>query len=115
MRKFTIESAEDILPEIKRFTAAAATAMEELVHRMRDLAEDDPDLHELDARGRRIAGEWFEAIKGRGAEPKGLWLVDFDSGDGYLCWQYPEESIEFFHSYEAGFAGREPIPSAMLH
>ena len=45
-----------------------------------------------------------------GVEVKGLWLADFDSGDGYYyCWQLGEDDIEHFHRYETGFAGRRPI------
>jgi hypothetical protein len=41
---------------------------------------------------------------------KGMWLVDFDSGDGiYYCWQHPEPTIEYFHDYGSGFAGRRPL------
>jgi len=32
--------------------------------------------------------------------------VDFDSGAGYYCWKWPEESLSFFHGYQEGFAGR---------
>jgi hypothetical protein len=38
-----------------------------------------------------------------------LWLVDWDSGDGYYCWRFPEQAIGFFHTYEEGFGGRLPI------
>ena len=38
-----------------------------------------------------------------------LWLVDWDNGDGYYCWRFPEETVSFFHSYEEGFGGRLPI------
>ncbi|HXF84296.1 MAG TPA: DUF2203 domain-containing protein [Anaerolineales bacterium] len=27
----------------------------------------------------------------------------------YLCWKYGEESIQFWHEVDAGFAGRQPI------
>ena len=40
---------------------------------------------------------------------KGLWLVDFDTGDGYLCWKYPELRINHYHEYNAGFAGRREL------
>ena len=40
---------------------------------------------------------------------KGLWLVDWDCGDGYYCWRYPEASIAHFHGYDDGFNGRMPI------
>ncbi|MGZ6970665.1 MAG: DUF2203 family protein [Thermoanaerobaculia bacterium] len=37
---------------------------------------------------------------------KGPWLVDFDSGAGFYCWRWPEESLAFFHGYDEGFAAR---------
>ena len=40
-------------------------------------------------------------------------LLDFlalkDGREVYLCWQYGEEDIAFWHEIEAGFAGRQPI------
>ena len=52
---------------------------------------------------------WAEKIMQLGAEPKGLWLVDFDSGSGYYCWRYPEADVGFFHGYDDGYSGRVPI------
>ncbi len=40
-------------------------------------------------------------------------LLDFPAlragQEVYLCWQIGEESIEYWHEVEAGFAGRQPI------
>ena len=40
-------------------------------------------------------------------------LLDFpalrDGREVYLCWQYGEEDIAFWHEVEAGYAGRQPI------
>ena len=40
-------------------------------------------------------------------------LLDFpalrEEREVYLCWQYGEERIAFWHEVEAGFAGRRPI------
>ena len=40
-------------------------------------------------------------------------LLDFsalkDGREVYLCWQYGEEDIAFWHEVEAGFAGRQSI------
>jgi hypothetical protein len=41
-----------------------------------------------------------------GVEVKGAWLVDFDTGAGYYCWQWPEEELSYFHGYDEGFEGR---------
>lgn len=44
-----------------------------------------------------------------------LGLLDFpalkDGREVYLCWQYGENEIAFWHEVEAGFAGRQPIES----
>jgi hypothetical protein len=42
-----------------------------------------------------------------------LGLLDFpalkDGREVYLCWQYGEGEIAFWHEVEEGFAGRQPI------
>jgi len=42
-------------------------------------------------------------------------LLDFsaerDGCEVYLCWQYGEEDIAFWHEIDAGYAGRQPIES----
>lgn len=54
-------------------------------------------------------------IEKLGAEFKGieLGLVDFPSvRDGeivYLCWQYGEDRIGWWHPVHAGYAGRRPL------
>ena len=61
---------------------------------------------------RKSSGRSWCAIGSGGSrhsEIKGLWLVDFDSGAGYYCWKYPEPSLDYFHGYEEGFAGRLPL------
>ena len=40
---------------------------------------------------------------------KGLWLVDFDNGNGYYCWRWPEPELAYFHGYDEGFDGRVRI------
>ena len=56
-----------------------------------------------------IVQAWAQGLRARGLEIKGLWLVDFDNGSGYYCWRYPEERLDFYHSYEEGFGGRMRI------
>jgi hypothetical protein len=55
-----------------------------------------------------VIERWTREMEALGAEVKGLWLIDFDSGAGYYCWRWPEPDF-FFHGYEEGFAGRVPI------
>jgi hypothetical protein len=92
-RIFTYEEAVALLPEVQRVTAAA-------VERVEEMTTDDPAAYES------VVEEWAEAILSRGIEVKGLWLIDFDSGAGYYCWQHPEPALEYFHGYEEGIDGR---------
>ena len=46
-----------------------------------------------------------------------LGLVDFpacvDGEDVYLCWQYGEKEIAFYHKRDEGFADRRPIGTSV--
>ena len=43
---------------------------------------------------------WAAELRDIDLEVKGLWLVDFDNGEGYYCWRYPEETVGHYHTYE---------------
>jgi len=95
---FTLDEARSLLPAVKALTSDA-------VFKFARLAESE----EAEEERQGVVGEWAREILALGAEIKGLWLVDFDSGAGYYCWKYPETSLEYFHGYEEGFAGRLPL------
>lgn len=72
-----------------------------------ELSKILPDFDRLDA--------ILHRLQDMGIEVKDLasGLIDFPAmKDGrliYLCWKYNEDSIQFWHEVEAGFAGRQPI------
>ena len=110
-RVFTLEEAQAMLPTVKAMTdpvfGLASSLAQELT--ASEEAEEEARAEELRERLQALVESWAEGIRDLGPDVKGLWLVDFDSGDGYWCWAYPEEELEHWHSYEAGFAGRMPI------
>jgi hypothetical protein len=112
---FDLESAHRVLPTVQQMTADAATQADELVAELQKLADGAPERAGLEQRLRTIVEAWSQDIATLGAEAKGLWLVDFDNGDGYWCWKHPEPSIEYVHTYEEGFAGRKLISPAVVH
>ena len=95
---FTLEQARETLPRVKELTSDAYSRYSELG----EDADAEDDRQE-------VVHSWIEQLTALGVEIKGLWLVDFDSGAGYYCWKYPETSLEYFHGYEEGFAGRLPL------
>ena len=106
---FTLKQALDMLPQVKHLTADAVRRAETLASQLRGLGEDDPAYVALSGALRDVVNSWADEVKSLGPEAKGMWLVDFDNGEGYYCWSYPEETIGHYHGYDEGFAGRIPI------
>ena len=106
---FTFTAARELLPAVQEITAEAARQTEVLAGTMDDLADDDPQRTQLDLERQMVVDDWTERIRGLGLQAKGLWLVDFDNGEGYYCWQHPEPSLTHYHGYDEGFAGRMKI------
>lgn len=114
MPTFTLEQAEQLLPKVAACTAAAFRQVEALETQ----AEAIKDVTAREALQKQVLGvvqSWAQAVQDLGADVKGLWLVDFDSGDGYFCWKYPEPTLDFFHGYDEGFSGRKPLQPSTLH
>ncbi len=106
---FSYEQALDTFPRVRDVTAAAVRQFESLFNQLRSREEMEQLREELEVAASDIVEGWVAEITSLGCLVKGLWLVDWDSGDGFYCWQYPEGSISYFHSYEDGFPGRVPI------
>ncbi len=96
-RTFTFDEAAAFVPELLRLTTAAESAVAAL-----EGAGNEARVQEV------VAG-WARDVQALGIEVKGLWLVDFDNGSGYYCWQHPERSLQYYHGYEEGFRGRMRI------
>lgn len=122
MRLFTIAEARELLPEIKRLI--------EQIDRCRSIMTQlTPEAKRASEAtgggGSRFGAQYARAltslmisvqeILGHGVEIKDFdrGLVDFPhERDGkvvYLCWQRGEDTIEYWHDLDAGFAGRQPL------
>jgi hypothetical protein len=108
-RIFTYDEALATFPAVRDLTAAAARQVEALANGLDSQEEMDPRREQLEEARERIVRAWAREVSSIGCEVKGVWLVDWDSGDGYYCWRFPEQAIGFFHAYDEGFAGRLPI------
>jgi hypothetical protein len=92
---FSYEDASALLPEVQRLTTEAVG----LVQSLDEATASSEDYQ-------HIVQQWADSVISLGIDVKGLWLVDFDNGSGYYCWQHPEESLQYFHGYDEGFGGR---------
>lgn len=108
-RIFTYDEALNTFPLVRDLTAAAVRQIEALSSGLGSREDLESRREEIEEAQERIARAWAREVTSLGCEVKGLFLVDWDSGDGYYCWRFPEPSISHFHTYDEGFAGRIPL------
>ena len=109
-RIFTLDEARAMMPQVKSITDPVYTLAASLAEELSQAedANDEDRAEVLRDRLQTLVQSWQQSMQDLEAEVKGLWLVDFDSGDGYWCWAYPEELLRYWHSYEGGFRSRVP-------
>lgn len=108
----TLESANRLLPLIRKYTEEAIELSEKIASKMLYLPKESAEYKSASSRYDEVIMQWVDRVHRVGAIAKGLWLVDFDTGTGYLCWVYPEDKIEHYHSYEGGFKTRKKLKAA---
>lgn len=96
-RRFSYADARALLPTIRELTRAAQDRLARLGAQGTEAAMEQAQT---------VVEDWISSVTALGAGVKGMWTVDFDTGAGCYCWQYPESDLIYFYSYEDGFAGR---------
>lgn len=107
---FSLVEAQSILPLILRITQQYSKRVQVLLGRVEAIqGHSENRVHDLEEQVNVLVQEWQTKMEKLGAHTKGLWIADLDSGDGYFCWKFPEERIEYWHKYSDGFSGRQKI------
>jgi len=122
-RYFTRQEANDLLPVLKPLIKAMFHARDELLTLQPELQETlEKAINNGNSHVSRSALDAMSRLKDAvakvhsfGVEVKDVnrGLIDFPSlRNGeivYLCWIFGEEQVGFWHTLEAGFAGRQPL------
>lgn len=112
VRFFSLSEAQALLPLIYRLTEESAREVKYLMACIEALPDKKSERAlEFQDQINRFIEKWQNKLERLGAKPKGLWLADFDNGDGYFCWKFPEVAILHKHGYQDGFTGRILISS----
>ena len=124
---FTVEDANKTLPLVRRIVSDAVRdywRWQEKVRQYEEIAasrtpETPADEAErLERETQQLARDidgYIAEIQQLGVQMKGIdtGLVDFPSEVNgrtvLLCWQLGEESVQYWHEEDAGFAGRQPV------
>ena len=108
-RIFTLAEAQRLLPKVRALTEEGVREVDRLLRDTQPMSKDDPARVPVAIDLENVVAGWAEQMKALRLEVKGLWLVDFDNGQGYYCWRYPEESVQHYHGHGEGFAGRMKV------
>lgn len=104
---FSLEEARELLPVVFRITKSYSSRVQAIIERLESLGGMNETLvASLEDQVSQLIQEWQTKVQKLGALPKGLWIADFDGGDGYFCWKYPERTIEYWHRYNDGYTKR---------
>ena len=132
MRLFTVDEANELLPELKRDLHRLQTMLDQCEEQAMELQRRKNTLASYSA-GEEGMDPFFE-VEGRldfmrmevqmlagNFERKGVLLkmvqpglIDFpavvDGEEALICWQEGEERASHYHGWHDGFQGRKPLP-----
>lgn len=107
----SLQQANQLLPLVYKITAESDEQLKKVMSQIKLSKANSEQAHltDLEVQAQQVISKWESKMIKLGLEPKGVWLVDFDSGNGYFCWKYPELELKFWHGYNDGFSGRTPL------
>ena len=111
---FTLSEARAVLPWVQQITHNASEELQPVKDQLQRLLECDPRSELISRQYEEIVRRWIGKIERLGLVAKGLWWVSFDTGEGYLCWRYPEIRLDYFHDYDEPVECRRPIADLCL-
>ncbi len=109
---FSLSEAQESLTVVIHLCETANRRVQQIKNHMLQVqgTEKQALQRELDA----VVDTWYTKIQKLGGKPKGVWLVDFDNGEGYFCWKYPEPEILYSHGYNEGYLGRHLVKPMLI-
>lgn len=109
-RVFTLAEARQMMPLVIKITTAAHKRLEPLRAQMQAaISEHDKSYIAVENAYRKVVQDWIDKLQRLGVTASNLWVVHFDTGDGHLCWRFPELRLASFHLYEDCERGRRAV------
>ena len=109
-RVFTKEEAEAMLPLINKITDQTKNKVNNVLNQLEAVRGNNSEAKQrLEALINQHVTYWQTKLIKLGADPKGLWLADFDNGKNLFCWKHGDTEITHVHSYSEGLSARVPI------
>jgi len=111
---FSIAEANRLVPLLRKYTEEAIRETGKIGAQLDFLDKESEQHKSLSNAYDDAVMKWAERVHRLGGLAKGLWTVDFDSGEYYFCWTYPERTISHFHQYDETFKARKKFPPSAV-
>ena len=108
-RCFTLSEARELLPTVTKITERAKKDLHPFQFKLRRMLIADPRRQSVEERYEIVVRQWADKLRRLGLVVEGLWEVDFDTGEGYLSWHYPELRIAHYREYDQRFDQRRSL------
>ena len=103
---FNLSEAQALLPLIQSITQKHCEQLEPIQLRLNKMLSNDPRRHLVEFEYQQIVARWRTKVEQLGVVVAGLWIVNFDVGNGFLSWRYPELSVSYFLEKHESFSER---------
>ena len=90
---WTLEAANQILPDVRERTERARSILGPLRQRRDGHAPGTDERVEAEHAMRRCIGRWVREMEALGVVVRGLWRVEFTSESGAFPWAWPDTGL----------------------
>lgn len=110
-RVFDLAEARQRLPLVQKITQKHQNELAPLQVKLNRMLSNDPRRGMFEDQYEKIVRQWRTKIEQLGVVVVGLWVVEFDVGEGCLSWRHPELSLQYFRPHGTNFADRVRLPN----
>lgn len=103
---FNLAEAKNLLPLVKSVTQKHQSELEPVQDRLNRMLSNDPRRNPIEQEYQQLVSRWKAKIEKLGANVRGLWVVEFNVGEGSISWRYPELGLSYFRQNGADLASR---------
>lgn len=106
---FNLAEARELLPLVQSITQKHHQELSPIRLRLQKMLSNDPRRASVEHHYERVVSRWRDKIELLGAGVAGLWVVEFNVGEGCLSWRYPELTLGSFRANNTPLAERQNL------
>lgn len=97
---FNLHEAKSLVALVRSITQKHQTELTPVQQRLNKMLSNDPRRKVFEQQYEKVVSRWRHKVTQLGAKVAGLWVVEFDVGEGVLSWKYPELSLAYFREHK---------------